>query len=358
MTFVSVTDVTGTGTMTGKNVTSTWILGNSTTYSDGTNNLIFNGFGTLQGGSAVDTFTLAPGISIFNGTINGGGGTDKLNLSAKTGAVTINQATRTATGITGYFSDIEEVIGNGSETTLTGANSGQTFTLTGANAGKAGSLFFSGVTNLIGGSGNDTYTGSGGSLSGTITDGAFTDDKNAFIEGGDGGSTTINGTLNVAGLYLNSTTLSINGDINTGSGTVYLRTVNGDIDNLSTGHTLTTSGNLYLVTSSHTGAVRMNLAGNPILYLDTWQPSTLNGQYNLIANINGVSIINALFDALVGSEFGAHDSIDYFIDPALFDQSISLFSSSEQSILLPEDQLEETLGKFYRWPAIRLAVLN
>lgn len=232
--------------------------------------------------------------------------------------------------------------------------------MTGANAGKAGSLFFSGVANLIGGSGNDTYTGSGGSLSGTITDGAFTGDKTAFIEGGDSGSTTLNGSLHVAGLYLNSTSLTINGDIDTGSGTVYLRTVTGDIDNMSSGsgHTLTTSGNLYLVTSSHTGTVRLNIAGSPDLYLNTWQPSTLNGQYTLVENINGVSIINALFDALVGSEFGAHGSIDYFIDPALFDQSISLFSSSEQSILLPEDQLEETLGKFYRWPAIRLAVLN
>ena len=102
----------------------------------------------------------------------------------------------------------------------------------------------------------------------------------------------------------------------------------------------------------------MNIEGGAKLYLNTWQPGTFYGEYILVENINKVPIINALFDALVGSEFGAHDSIDYFIDPALFDQSISLFSSSEPSVLLPEDQLEETLGKFYRWPAIRLAVLN
>lgn len=124
------------------------------------------------------------------------------------------------------------------------------------------------------------------------------------------------------------------------------------------GHTLTTSGNLDLVTSSHEGTVRLNIAGSPNLYVNTWQPCTLNGSYNLVENINGVSIINVLFDALMGSEFGAHGGIDYFIDPALFDQSISLFSSSEQSILLPVDQLEETLGRYYRWPIIRLAVLN
>jgi filamentous hemagglutinin family protein len=349
----------GTNTLAATNGNNTWNINGA---DQGTlNGKAFTNIANLQGGSGDDTFVFA-NAGTLSGDLAGGTQTsmDTLDLQAKIGTVTINQQTQKATGIVGIFTEIEKIIGNGSGTTLTGSNSGQTFTLTGANAGTAGSLAFSGVANLIGGSGNDTYTGNGGSLSGTITDGAFNGDKTAFVEGGDGGSTTISGSLNVAGLYLNSTTLHINGDINAGSGTVYLRTVTGDIDNISSGpgHTLNTSGDLHLITSSLTGTVSLNIAGNPDLYLNTWQPSTLNGQYTLAENINGVSIINSLFDALVGSEFGVHDSIDYFIDPALFDQQITLFTMSDQTIKLPDDQLEETLGKYYRWPAMKLATLT
>jgi hypothetical protein len=66
------------------------------------------------------------------------------------------------------------VVGNNSNTTLVGQNAATTWNITGSNTGNVnGALQFSGVTNLIGGSGNDTFAFSGsGSLSGTSNGGA------------------------------------------------------------------------------------------------------------------------------------------------------------------------------------------
>src|SRR5204863_31633 len=70
---------TGSGTPTGEDVATSWPLGGTPTYSDGTMPLAISGFGTLQGGTAVDTFTVtAP--SAF--TLKGGAGDDVFDLGA------------------------------------------------------------------------------------------------------------------------------------------------------------------------------------------------------------------------------------------------------------------------------------
>ncbi|MBK7685201.1 MAG: hypothetical protein IPJ25_03530 [Rhodocyclaceae bacterium] len=110
--FTDVGSLTGTGTLTGGNAFSAWTtLGNGGFYQN-VKVLLFSGFATLQGGSAVDTFTLN-GASTAN--IKGGGGVDVLALATHTltgsfageaagGSVTgIGSAALTAVGaVTGF----------------------------------------------------------------------------------------------------------------------------------------------------------------------------------------------------------------------------------------------------------------
>ena len=136
----------------------------------------FTNIGNLTGGAGDDSFVLADAGSL-TGSIAGGGQTtsDTLNLSAKLGAVSIDQQTTTATGIAGTFGGIEAVVGNGVNATLTGADAGETFTVTAADAGTAGSLAFSGIGNLTGGAGDDSFVlADAGSLTGSIAGGGQT----------------------------------------------------------------------------------------------------------------------------------------------------------------------------------------
>ena len=68
------------GTLTGRDLASTWALDATPTYNDGTNTLNFDGFATLQGGSAADTFTLSAARR-FN--LLGGDGVDSFTVDAR-----------------------------------------------------------------------------------------------------------------------------------------------------------------------------------------------------------------------------------------------------------------------------------
>ena len=81
--FDGIDTLTGTGgTLTGETGARTWTLdGTETgnTYTDGTNTLNFGGFATLEGGGAVDTFTIRA-TSTFD--LLGMGGNDTFNINA------------------------------------------------------------------------------------------------------------------------------------------------------------------------------------------------------------------------------------------------------------------------------------
>src|SRR5439155_245763 len=77
-------------------------------------------------------------------------GMKKLVLKGSSGTATITIVnTATTTPVT--------VTGGAGTTTLIGPNVTSTWTLTGANGGTVGNVTFSGVTNLVGGSGTDTF---------------------------------------------------------------------------------------------------------------------------------------------------------------------------------------------------------
>src|SRR5579883_1858318 len=137
-------------------------------------------FGTHLGdtftGSSNDTFIVEGG----NNTINGGTGTNMLDYTRATGAVTANFSTGTASngfGGTDQFSNIQVIRVAGNGNSLTGSTGNDTFVLAaGTNAAPvSGTDTFIAVSGsgdtLTGGGGNDTYMYDAGAGNATIVNG-------------------------------------------------------------------------------------------------------------------------------------------------------------------------------------------
>jgi hypothetical protein len=99
----------GVNTLVGPNTATVWIL---TAQNTGTltGGISFAGFQNLTGGAGNDTFVFAAGAGV-DGTIDGGGGTNKLDYAAHTGNVIVNLQTATATGVGGGVANIQNVTG-------------------------------------------------------------------------------------------------------------------------------------------------------------------------------------------------------------------------------------------------------
>ncbi|HSW94465.1 MAG TPA: hypothetical protein VLJ15_08975 [Gammaproteobacteria bacterium] len=174
-TFSNIGSFTGNGnngTLTGPNGTQTW---NVTGSSSGTvGGSTFASFGNLTGGTGNDSFVFSDGQSI-SGSLNGGSGTNSLDLSAYTTLVSVNLQAATATGVGATYSNITSFTGNGSNGTLTGPNGTQTWNVTGSSSGTVGGSTFVSFGNLTGGTGNDSFIfGNGNSISGSLNGGAGT----------------------------------------------------------------------------------------------------------------------------------------------------------------------------------------
>ncbi len=206
ITFSGIDVLTGSGALTGENVASTWALGGSNSYSDGTATLTFSGFATVNAGTAGDTFNIGgatdvtaanggsgndtfniggnaalnltggAGDDAFNftrdaavltGTIDGGTGTDTLSYAGTTSPVAV---TLTGTGSTGLKSNLASgltsfkgidvlVGGQGTTDSLTGLNVASTWTLGSANTYSNGTatLSFSGFEAVNAGTAGDTF---------------------------------------------------------------------------------------------------------------------------------------------------------------------------------------------------------
>ncbi len=163
----------------------------------------FSGVGSLTGGTGNDEFLFNGGT--LAGSINGVSGTDTLAYTS--GPISVNLQTHTATDIGGTFSNITNLIGSGNAgDTLIGANTTNAWTINAANGGSVGSFTFSAIANLTGGTGDDTFTISGGTLSGTITGGGFALNGDTIVGTG-------------ASAYFFDITASNAGSIGTSSGT-------------------------------------------------------------------------------------------------------------------------------------------
>jgi hypothetical protein len=160
----------GTNTLQGANATNGWTISGAN--KGKLDSVKFSNFQNLIGGTGNDTFNFATSTAGLAGTLDGGGGTDKLSY-AKLGSsylVTVALTSNTAgsaTAISGGFSNIGSVAGStDTANTLTGPNSTNAWTISGSNAGKVNSLSFTGMANLAGGTGVDTFTF--GKTSGTV----------------------------------------------------------------------------------------------------------------------------------------------------------------------------------------------
>ena len=178
----------GSDTILGADTDTTWNISGVDT-GDLTSVTDFASIELLRGGSGIDTFVFANGGS-YSGTINGSTGNDILDMSALSGAVTIDLSA-------GDIQSIESLIGNGTNSTLISDNASHVWVISGGDSGLMDSIAFSGFNNLTGGSLSDFFTISGGSLSGTLNGGSGTDTLTAgnsnntwSITGTNGGSVT------------------------------------------------------------------------------------------------------------------------------------------------------------------------
>jgi Ca2+-binding RTX toxin-like protein len=79
------------------------------------------------------------------------------------------------------------VYGGAGTDTLVGSDADNTWVIAGENQGTLNTVSFSGIENLLGGAGNDTFIFAGGSISGLIEGGAG---ENSFDYAARGGSVT------------------------------------------------------------------------------------------------------------------------------------------------------------------------
>ncbi len=157
----------GSDTLVGSEADHTWVI--SGTDSGDVGQTQFSDVENLTGGASDDVFLFSGGAGL-SGTIMGGGGTNTLDFSAYTAAVTVNLATGAATGTAG-FSHVQHVTGGADTDTLVGADVDSTWIITEADAGTVEGTTFSGVENLTGGQGSDTFVFAGGGVSGIIDGG-------------------------------------------------------------------------------------------------------------------------------------------------------------------------------------------
>ena len=100
-----------TDRVTGPNATTTWTING--TNSGTVAGVAFAGIENVTGGSGNDTFVFS-GSGNITGTVNGGIGTNTIDVSASTSATTVNLQTRTATPLGGTFSNITGFVGDNS----------------------------------------------------------------------------------------------------------------------------------------------------------------------------------------------------------------------------------------------------
>ena len=152
----------------GSDENNTWLIEGRDEGSVG--GLQFTGFENLEGGDGRDDFVFSAGGAL-SGTVDGGGGFNKLGYSTFGAAVTLNLETGETTG-TGGFQNIQRFIGSAFGDTLIGADSSTLWSVTSDGTGTANGFQFTGVENLRGGSGNDRFLLEGNAaISGTIDGG-------------------------------------------------------------------------------------------------------------------------------------------------------------------------------------------
>jgi filamentous hemagglutinin family protein len=149
--------IAGGSTLVGANQNTTWQLtgANQGSVSGFANGLSFSNIENLAGGTGNDIFQFLN--DSFNGGIDGGGGTNRLDYSAIVTPLILDlEATQPE--------NIQEFFGGSSVNTLVGRNAANTWTVTGTNSGTLNGATFSNFQILQGGAVNDSFAIAGGSV--------------------------------------------------------------------------------------------------------------------------------------------------------------------------------------------------
>ena len=156
---INTINAAGTGTLTGENVTATWSVATTDTYTDNLSHVLtFSGFTNLTGGTGNDSFVLGAGASV-PGIISGDGGTNTLTgpNSANTwyiGSTGHNNAgTLVSSGVTFTFSNFQNLAGGTASDEfifeqVSGVQYGVTGSVAGGSSGTLNFDYINGPTNV------------------------------------------------------------------------------------------------------------------------------------------------------------------------------------------------------------------
>ena len=270
---------TANDTLIGFDVDSRW---NITAINDGnitgaTNNIMFDGFGNLQGGSSNDTFVLQNGAYI-RGAIDGRSGTDIMDYTAYdtavettldgSGAIDGYSGNITANNISQGFMNIDvfefnssvsnEFLGGSADAIWTiddGTN--RTYQL----AGSSSTIIVNGLTTYNGGSGVDTFNIINVSNNDITLNGGAGDDVYNFASGAPNNTVNrISKVVTVDGQAGNNTmTLNDSGDTSDNTGTVTSTNITGLGMPGRIAYTNISGANIMLGTGNNTIAITSTL---------------------------------------------------------------------------------------------------
>src|SRR5262245_34778018 len=188
----SVTGGAGSDVLTGADLTATWTLNGTPTYTAGGSTLGFSGFETLQGGSGSDTFSLlgdgllevsenlygGAGADSFNfadgvfltGNLDGQGGSDTVSYASYSAGIAVTLTSPATTNgyagtepltIGGTFAGVDVLTGSSTTDSLTGEDSDCTWTIDSTRTYRdnavANSLTFASFDSLQGGAVADLF---------------------------------------------------------------------------------------------------------------------------------------------------------------------------------------------------------
>ena len=157
----------------------------------------FSNFANIVAGAGNDVFAFNT-AGLLTGSIDGKAGTNTIDHTLDTNAVTLNLAASTIPGIGGTYANITNFIGGSGNNTLIGTNAASIYSITGVNAGNVSGVTFNNFSNLVAGSSNDSFKFA---LAGSLT---------GSIDGG-GGANTIDQSLYTTPINLNLATSTISG---------------------------------------------------------------------------------------------------------------------------------------------------
>ncbi|MCA9245959.1 MAG: choice-of-anchor D domain-containing protein [Planctomycetales bacterium] len=200
----SVDGETGSDSLSHVSGANTW---NITGADSGTVTGVSSGFSDIEnltGGNASDDFVIGSAGSL-SGNLSGWIGADSLWQADGTNSWNLTGSdSGTVTDLGGSFSLIESIGGGTGTDTLTGDNVASTWSVTGSGGGTVGSLAFTGMEDLVGGSAVDTFN--------------ISDNHTGDVSGGDGsdifaftGSAVLTGSIDGGGLVSDTDTLDLSG---------------------------------------------------------------------------------------------------------------------------------------------------